>query len=87
MRQAPLWRSAAAALVLGGLSATGFAPLDLWPVALLCFAGFILILRQMPDKRSTALAGWCFGVGHFSVGLNWIATAFTFQDAMPHWLG
>jgi apolipoprotein N-acyltransferase len=26
-------------------------------------------------------------VGHFSLGLNWIATAFTFQAAMPAWLG
>ncbi len=30
---------------------------------------------------------WRFGVGHFIVGLNWIATAFTYQAAMPAWLG
>jgi apolipoprotein N-acyltransferase len=28
-----------------------------------------------------------FGVGQFGVGLNWIATAFTYQAAMPAWLG
>ena len=28
-----------------------------------------------------------FGVGQFCIGLNWIATAFTFQAAMPAWLG
>jgi apolipoprotein N-acyltransferase len=33
------------------------------------------------------LVGWSFGVGHFAVGLNWIATAFTFQSNMPAWLG
>jgi apolipoprotein N-acyltransferase len=33
------------------------------------------------------LTGWAFGVGQFVVGLNWIATAFTFQAAMPAWLG
>jgi apolipoprotein N-acyltransferase len=31
--------------------------------------------------------GWAFGVGIFTVGLNWIATAFTFQSNMPAWLG
>ncbi|MCH4151232.1 MAG: apolipoprotein N-acyltransferase [Sphingobium sp.] len=31
--------------------------------------------------------GWCFGLGHFTLGNNWIAHAFTYQDAMPHWLG
>jgi apolipoprotein N-acyltransferase len=33
------------------------------------------------------LRGWLFGVGHFIVGLNWIATAFTYQSNMPAWLG
>ena len=33
------------------------------------------------------LIGWAFGLGQFVVGLNWIATAFTFQAAMPAWLG
>jgi apolipoprotein N-acyltransferase len=31
--------------------------------------------------------GWWFGLGHFTLGLNWIATAFTYQAAMPAWLG
>ena len=33
------------------------------------------------------LVGWGFGLGQFVVGLNWIATAFTYQAAMPAWLG
>ena len=33
------------------------------------------------------LIGWAFGFGQFVVGLNWIATAFTFQSNMPAWLG
>ena len=31
--------------------------------------------------------GWLFGLGHFSFGNTWIATAFTHQAAMPAWLG
>src|SRR3546814_8310445 len=37
--------------------------------------------------RSALARGWWFGVGHFTLGLNWIATAFTYQAAMPAWLG
>jgi apolipoprotein N-acyltransferase len=33
------------------------------------------------------LTGWAFGVGQFAIGLNWIATAFTYQSNMPAWLG
>ena len=76
-----------AALLAGFLSATGFAPLNLWPVALLCLAALIILVLQAPDRRAAFLRGWLFGVGHFTLGLNWIAHAFTFQDSMPHWFG
>ncbi len=33
------------------------------------------------------LRGWAFASGHFVLGLNWIATAFTYQANMPAWLG
>tara|TARA_R110000782_G_scaffold117364_4_gene207701 strand:+ start:12902 stop:14596 length:1695 start_codon:yes stop_codon:yes gene_type:complete len=109
------------ALALGALSATGFAPLSFWPVALLCIAGLMALMERVdlddspsssptppspsfPRKRESSasaaashpiraaakrafLIGWCFGLGHFVVGLNWIAHAFTYQDAMPHWFG
>ena len=32
-------------------------------------------------------AGYWFGVGHFTVGLNWIAGSFRYQETMPVWLG
>ena len=75
------------ALTLGAVSATGFAPLHLWPLTLLALAGWMALVARSP-KGSRALGiGWAFGVGHFVVGLNWIATAFTYQAAMPAWLG
>lgn len=76
-----------AALLAGFLSATGFAPLDLWPVTLACLALLITLIEHAPDRRAAFVRGWLFGVGHFTLGLNWIAHAFTFQDSMPHWLG
>jgi len=72
---------------LGLASALGFAPLNWWFATLLCLAGLMWQLLNAPRIRSAALIGWCFGVGHFTFGNNWIATAFTYQQSMPHWLG
>lgn len=76
-----------AALALGGLAATGFAPLGLWPLTLLALAGLIALVRAARQWQQAALIGWCFGVGHFTIGNTWIAAAFTYQANMPAWLG
>ncbi|MGX5713739.1 apolipoprotein N-acyltransferase [Sphingopyxis terrae subsp. ummariensis] len=75
------------ALLLGLISATGFAPLNLWPLTLLALAGWMLLIARSPRGLRAFGIGWAFGVGHFALGLNWIATAFTYQAAMPAWLG
>ena len=75
------------ALLLGLVSATGFAPLNLWPLTLLALAGWMALVARSPGGRRALGIGWAFGVGHFTLGLNWIATAFTYQAAMPAWLG
>ncbi len=75
------------ALILGAVSANGFAPLSLWPILLLCISTFMLLLRALPTRALALRVGWCFGVGQFSVGLFWMAHAFTYQDEMPEWLG
>ena len=75
------------ALMAGALSATGFQPLDLWPLTLACLALLLHLIAVAPTRKAVFAIGWLFGVGHFVVGLNWIATAFTFQAAMPAWLG
>jgi len=77
----------ATALMVGIASATGFAPLGLWPVTLLALALLMLMMAEAPTQRRAFGLGWAFGVGHFTLGLNWIATAFTYQAAMPAWLG
>jgi apolipoprotein N-acyltransferase len=75
------------AFLLGIASATGFAPMNLWPVTLVCFATLLWLVQAAPRLRTALARGWWFGVGHFVLGLNWIATAFTYQAAMPAWLG
>ena len=74
-------------LLAGAVSALGFAPLEWWP---LTFAGVALLfwaIERSASVHSAAAAGWCFGVGQFTVGLFWIATAFTYQAAMPAFMG
>jgi len=74
-------------LLAGGLSALGFAPLNLWPLTFLSLALLIHYLLEAKRLRQAVARGWVFGAAHFVVGLNWIATAFTYQDNMPAWLG
>jgi apolipoprotein N-acyltransferase len=75
------------AIIAGAASATGFAPLGLWPVTLIMLALLLWLLEHAPGHRAAFALGWLFGVGHFTIGNNWIATAFTFQAKMPAWLG
>ncbi|MEO7813842.1 MAG: apolipoprotein N-acyltransferase, partial [Sphingomicrobium sp.] len=75
------------ALALGVISAFAFEPVGFWPLMPLAFAGLLELIARAPTQRRAIGLGWWFAVGQFTVGLNWIATAFTFQAAMPAWLG
>lgn len=83
LRTFPRWTAIGA----GALSAYGFEPWGLWPLTLICFALLIQLISQAPDVKRAFMLGWLFGFGHFTFGNQWIAVAFTFQAAMPIWLG
>jgi apolipoprotein N-acyltransferase len=76
-----------AAIGAGALSAYGFEPWGLWPLTLVCFALLIHLIAHAQNTKRAFILGWLFGVGHFTFGNQWIAVAFTFQAAMPIWLG
>ncbi|MBU6206209.1 MAG: apolipoprotein N-acyltransferase [Alphaproteobacteria bacterium] len=75
------------AFLMGAMAALGFAPMNLWPLMLIGLAVLMHLVRSAPGWRAAAGRGWFWGWGHFMVNSNWIAHAFTYQDAMPHWLG
>ena len=75
------------ALVSGLLSAFAYQPVGLWPLMPLAFALLAAMLSMASTWKRAALIGWTFGLGQFVLGLNWIATAFTFQAAMPAFFG
>lgn len=87
LRTRPLLRESLAVISAGALAATGFQPLALWPVTLVALAFLLHRIEAAPTWRRAALLGWLFGIGHFTVGNFWIATAFTYQAEMPAWLG
>ena len=75
------------ALVIGAASAFAFTPVGLWPLMPLAIAALCELVWRAKGLRQSLAIGWGFGLGQFVVGLNWIATAFTYQAAMPAWLG
>ena len=79
--------AALAALAAGALASLGFEPWRLWPLTVAGVVALLALIDSAPRRRSAFWRGWLFGVGHFSVGLAWIATAFTFQAKMPPALG
>ncbi|HEX8621574.1 MAG TPA: apolipoprotein N-acyltransferase [Allosphingosinicella sp.] len=77
----------ALAFAAGLAAACGFQPLGLWPLTLAAVALLLWLIRGARRLRGALALGWWFGVGHFVLGLNWIATAFTYQAEMPASLG
>ncbi len=75
------------ALMLGLLSACGFPPLHLWPIALVALAAFVVMLHRTDGWRQAGVLGFLFGWSHLTLANNWIATAFTYQAQMPAALG
>ncbi|MCL6249775.1 apolipoprotein N-acyltransferase [Altererythrobacter sp. KTW20L] len=80
-------RAALASLGLGVVAATGFQPIGLWPLALLAMGLFAALLPATRSWKQALWLGWLFGLGHFTLGNSWIATAFTYQANMPAVLG
>ena len=75
------------AFLAGAVSALAFAPVGWWPLLLVAIAGLCELLDRNKSFGKSLALGWAFGFGQFAVGLNWIATSFTYQSNMPAWLG
>jgi apolipoprotein N-acyltransferase len=75
------------ALLAGAVSAFAFEPVGVSLLMPIAFALLCELLARTNSLKGALFIGWLFGLGQFVVGLNWIATAFTYQAAMPAWLG
>jgi len=81
------WLTGLCAVLLGVAGASGFRPMGLWPLTLLGVTGLLHLAVSARRGRAAFGLGWLWGIGHFCLGDNWIATAFTYQANMPAWLG
>jgi apolipoprotein N-acyltransferase len=75
------------AFLAGAVSAFAFEPVGWWPLLLVAFALLCELLDRNTYLWRSIFMGWAFGFGQFVIGLNWIATSFTYQSNMPAWLG
>jgi apolipoprotein N-acyltransferase len=67
-----LYLTAGLALLSGGLLALAFAPLSLYPLAIICPAILLLLWLKCTTPRHAFTIGLLFGVGFFSVGVSWV---------------
>ncbi|HEX4024529.1 MAG TPA: apolipoprotein N-acyltransferase [Steroidobacteraceae bacterium] len=73
------------ALGAGALLACAFAPLSLWPLAILCPA-LQMWLWHGASPRRAARTGFWFGVGTFGVGIWWLYISIRGFGGSPIWL-
>ncbi|MFO1189775.1 MAG: apolipoprotein N-acyltransferase [Alphaproteobacteria bacterium] len=78
-------RQAILALGLGGLAATAFPPLDAVPLYAVGLTGLVWLLESGNARRAAA-TGWLYGVGHFGVGLHWVAYALLTDPGRYGWM-
>ncbi len=67
------------------LLACSFAPLNWWPLALLCPAT-LMWLWERGGPRQAAWSGFCFGAGTFGLGTWWLYVSVHGFGGAPVWL-
>ncbi|MGA2563102.1 MAG: apolipoprotein N-acyltransferase [Steroidobacteraceae bacterium] len=73
------------ALAGGALLACAFAPLAIWPLAILCPA-LLMWLWEGSTARRAAWSGFCFGAGTFGLGTSWLYISVHGFGGAPLWL-
>lgn len=71
--------------LLGALMTLGFAPFNLWPLALLSLIVFHRLVMTAGSVRQAATAALVWGMGHQLTALYWLPWAF-YKDAGGSWL-
>lgn len=78
------FRRYGAAFLLGVLAAAALPPVDMTPVLILSFVGFVWLFDGAQRAREAFGIGWCFGLGFFVAGFYWM-TAALFVDIARFW--
>ena len=76
---------AALALGAGAALAASFAPLNFWPLAVLCPAVLMWLWQDAPAREAARL-GFCFNAATFAAGTYWLYISIHGFGAAPIWL-
>lgn len=70
---------------VGALLTLGFAPLQLWPLAILCPAALMYLWEGASPGEAAKLGFW-FNFGTFVAGVYWIYTGVHIMAGVPAWI-
>lgn len=70
---------------IGALLACSFAPLQWWPLAIVCPA-ILMLLWERATPRHAAWLGFWFNLGTFVAGTYWIYTGVHIMGGAPSWM-
>jgi apolipoprotein N-acyltransferase len=70
---------------VGALLTLGFAPLQWWPLAVICPAALIYLWEGASPREAAALGFW-FNFGTFVAGVYWIYTGVHIMAGVPAWI-
>ncbi len=73
------------ALAAGAALASSFAPLNLWPLAVLCPALLMWLWQDAPPREAARL-GFCFSAATFAAGTYWLYISIHGFGSAPIWL-
>lgn len=80
-----LWVRRLVALGVGALLTLSFAPLQWWPLAILCPA-VLMYLWEGTKQREAAWLGFYFNFGTFAAGTYWLYTGLHTMGGAPVWI-
>ena len=69
------WPSRVLSLLAGSLLPLAFAPVNLFPLAILSPAILFWLLLGI-NPRHAFITGYLFGIGFFGVGISWVMVSF-----------
>ncbi len=73
-------------LAAGVVTLGGFAPFNLYPLAILGLAGLFWQWHHTPSAQAGFLSGFAFGLGLFGAGVSWVYISLHQFGGMAAWL-